>query len=281
MICDVNVYIDEVSLCEVNDKAGLLRFISDFLVFSSKFKSKISGVNVFFHLWRNDNLESSNLCVDGNSMTFLQAINSQLSTEDKRRFKTALYGKSSKSWCNERVHSEDIIYKLNNDDWITGDTLAECAELTLLNKKKIIAFVALREDEDTSISVIKESDSGHQDTIQVNLADINVDVNSWIDAQYNVSDFFYDPESINPPTDKQSYLKDSSRFNKTSYKNQGRTVYCCNLTRKLHAIDNLHYGLSAHAEVWDRFGNHLGEANLDGHPVGNADPSKNYPAWLN
>ena len=50
----------------------------------------------------------------------------------------------------------------------------------------------------------------------------------------------------------------------TNYIQQGRKVYREIRTNFLWHVDKLHYGNSVHLEVFDRFGHHYGEANLNG-----------------
>lgn len=56
-------------------------------------------------------------------------------------------------------------------------------------------------------------------------------------------------------------LKDNPQFNKTSYINQGQTVYREDQTGRYWVLDNLH---KSHYEVFDSQGIHIGDADLDG-----------------
>lgn len=279
MICNVDIYIDENSLSKINDKKIFLDFILDFLSFSAAFKVDISGVKIDFKIWGHDNLESQCLCINNSHITFLEAVNSLLPTDTKRLFKKIFYDKSCQIWCDERVHSEEIYYELLGD-CVTDDTSAECAEVTLLGEKKPLFFVNPHCITGKYIVVKKYLENDDSVNIQVELADFQIDAKNWVDEKYNLSDFCYDITSTNPPTDKQSYLYDESRFSKTVHINQGRMVYFCNLNRTYHVIDNLHYGSKAHVEVWHRFGDHLCENDLAGKKIHIGRPKKNNPSWL-
>lgn len=280
MICEVNIYVDENSICKVDTKSGFLELIYNLLKVSSVFKIDIEGILIQFILWRRRDLEGCQLCVDEKTITFLAAVNELLETDTKKLFKTVFYDKFSRIWNDEQVHSDDIFYEMFNGECVTGGTFAECAELTLVSKKFPIAFVNNRVVSGKSTTVIKGWEGEDRVTITIELADTNVDLKTWLNSKFSVADFCYDMTTHIPPTDEQSYLKDRSKYTKTSYRNQGRIVYFCNLDRTYHVIDNLHYGESSHIEIWDRFGNHLGENSLIGVRVSGSDKEKNNPAWL-
>ena len=75
----------------------------------------------------------------------------------------------------------------------------------------------------------------------------------------------YSFDSTKSPTDKQTILRDTTRFKKTANKCQGRVIYLESNTERYWYVDNFHEGEAAHLEVFDKTGkNHLGEADLDG-----------------
>lgn len=280
MICDVNVYVDENSICKVDTKRDFLEIILKLLKLSSVFKLDIEGVSVQFVLWKCGELEGKMLCIDEVNIPFLSAVNQMLATDIKRHFKRLFYDKSSKVWSDEQVHCVDTLYEMVNGECVTGGTLAECAELTLCGDKHPIAFVNNNLVNGTLATVIKGWDGEARISINVELANIKVNPKLWLNQKYNVADYRYDPASDKPPTDAQSYLRDSNRYTKTGLINQGRMVYYDSLHRTYHVIDNFHYGQKSHVEVWNRFGVHLGENDLDGNRVGGAQNTKNAPAWL-
>lgn len=280
MIYDVNIYIDENSIGKTATKHDFLEVIINLLRLSSAFKADINGMSVQFVLWKCVDLEVKMLCIDETDISFLSAVNQILGTDIKRHFKNVFYDKLSKVWNNEQVHCGDTLYELTSGECVTGGTFAECAELTISSNKHPIAFVNNNVIHGASATVIKGWEEEIRQSIDVELADIKVEPRVWLAQKYNVDDYHYDPTSDSPPTDAQSYLRDSSKYIKTKFINQGRIVYSYPLKRTFHVIDNLHHGQRAHIEVWDRFGKHLGEDDLDGNRVADADSSKNNPAWL-
>lgn len=281
MICNVNIYIDENSICQAMTKSDFIVLVHCFLKFSAAFKVDISGVEIKYVLWKRLDLESRELSVDNKKITFLTAVNSLLETDIKLLLKKVLYDKSCQVWNEEQVHSDDIYYEMSNGECITGDTLAECAELTLTSNKYPIAFVNSKVIQGGHTTIIKGWEGEARDYINVELADLNIDSNAWLRDKYRVADFCYDFRINMPPTDQQTYLRDTNRYSKTKYINQGRSVYFFSLDRTYHVVDNLHHGENSHIEVWNRFGIHLGENNLDGLQLNKGDNKKNHPEWLN
>ncbi|WP_261857402.1 hypothetical protein [Photobacterium sanguinicancri] len=280
MICNVNVYIDENSICKVDTKSDFFEVILELLKLSSAFKVDIEGVTIRFFLWKCDELEGKMLCIDEKEISFLLAVNQILRTDTKRLFKKVFYDKFSKVWNDEQVHCEDTWYEMSNGECVTGDTFAECAELTLSSDKHPIAFVNNKVTAGTLAEVVKGWEGGARQSIYVELADIEVNPKLWLEQKYNVADYCYDLASDIPPIDSQTYLRDSSRYTKTGMINHGKAVHYCVLERTYHVIDNLHYGESSHIEVWNRFGKHLGENDLNGNRISDADSTKNNPSWL-
>jgi hypothetical protein len=87
----------------------------------------------------------------------------------------------------------------------------------------------------------------------------------WFLKNLEPEKYQYSPDSKEPPTDLQTCLRSKSRFEITHYKIQNRKVYKEKKTDHLWYVDNMHYGGSAHLEVFDKTGKrHLGEANLYG-----------------
>ncbi len=66
----------------------------------------------------------------------------------------------------------------------------------------------------------------------------------------------------------------NGRFRATTYIKKGRRVYLEQTTENYWYVDSLHYGPSAHLEIFDHTGNHIGEAALDGTFIGKKDTTK-------
>jgi len=76
--------------------------------------------------------------------------------------------------------------------------------------------------------------------------------------------------------DEQTILSNQKRFKKTPYRYHSRTIYQEKITCRYWYVDNLHEGKRAHLEVFDKTGQHIGEADLEGHiDETKQDPTKN------
>ncbi|MBF4318674.1 hypothetical protein EAY30_27795, partial [Vibrio anguillarum] len=191
MICDVNVYIDETSICKADTKRDFLEVIFNLLKLSSVFKVDIDGVTVRFVLWKCAELDGEMLCIDETNISFLSAVNQMLGTDTKRLFKKVFYDKFSKVWNNEQIHCGDTLYEMSSGACVTGDTFAECAELTLSSDKHPIVFVNNKVINGTLATVIKGWEGGVRQSINVELADIEVNPRPWLEQKYNVADYCY------------------------------------------------------------------------------------------
>lgn len=77
----------------------------------------------------------------------------------------------------------------------------------------------------------------------------------------------YDASLSRPPRDHETVLRRApGLFTQEGRieRNGRRHVYREIVTNRLYYVDNLHYGIAAHLEVFDNEGRHLGTADLDG-----------------
>lgn len=77
----------------------------------------------------------------------------------------------------------------------------------------------------------------------------------------------YGAAAIRPPRDRETILgRDRQRFERVGRfeRNGRRTVYREVQTDRLFYVDNFHYGLAAHLEVFDSTESHVGTADLEG-----------------
>ncbi|RRK00193.1 hypothetical protein Ga0100230_019720 [Opitutaceae bacterium TAV3] len=86
-------------------------------------------------------------------------------------------------------------------------------------------------------------------------------IQRWVSQQRG----YYDPRSKSAPKDFQTVLvKNPTRFRKTGnfYRGSDRRIYQEIETGHLFYVDDAHPGRSAHLEVFDSDGNHLGIADI-------------------
>ena len=79
------------------------------------------------------------------------------------------------------------------------------------------------------------------------------------------------------PMDKETVLSNKSQYSKTSSRVKGASVYK-GKDGNYYYRDTFHTGESAHIEVFDKQGHHIGEANPTTGKIapGTADPSKTF-----
>ena len=96
------------------------------------------------------------------------------------------------------------------------------------------------------------------------------DANSHVTSEEGTPDYVRDNRV---PQDRETVLSGDD-YQRTNYRNKGAQVY--EKDGRYYCRDTFHKGESAHLEVFDRFGRHLGEADpLTGELIpGTADPSK-------
>ena len=176
-----------------------------------------------------------------------------------------------RDWQTNRKHSaEDVFFCLA--EIVTDTSMAELAERKLQDAEMIgllINFAQSKFHQLTSVEVAKND----LPSLRLDCVDDHHIVNKWLDEKLQTDRFDYDYSSNVTPTDLQTVLRDNQRFTATTYFVDGRRVYKEVTTECYWYVDNLHYGRSAHLEVFTRNGLHLGESDL----AGAVDPSKNDP----
>ena len=73
----------------------------------------------------------------------------------------------------------------------------------------------------------------------------------------------YRADAKRPPMDEQTILVDADLFEPTGRREQGRIRYRRKENGEIWYVDNAHYGLSAHLEVFDANGVHIGKCKID------------------
>ncbi|MEZ4864092.1 MAG: hypothetical protein R3C14_22435 [Caldilineaceae bacterium] len=169
---------------------------------------------------------------------------------------------NAQDWQTTRLHSSDDIFTCL-EEIVTDTSMAELAERKLQNDallgllvnfpfskfaKQFIVDITKNDGEPSSIDCLDEKDA----------------LARWLNDHLQTERFVYDYTSSFRPTDLQTVLRDGQRFFSTSYYVDGRRVYREINTEYYWYVDNLHYGRAAHLEVFDRNGQHLGEATLEG-----------------
>jgi hypothetical protein len=202
---------------------------------------------------------------------FQQSLNNIRDKSLKTAFINILYNKiNPQEWRDNRLHSpEDNFDHLKPDNTcrdVKDTSLAEITERKLQNPQQIYLVINFIESSFSYnlIKIIKNNDESHP--VELDCVEKAIDLK----IKLPPNQVKYDDRSLEPPLDEQTILSDRIRFRRIHQKFHGREIYRESATGRYWYVDNLHYGLSAHLEVFDDRSKHLGEADLDG----NIDLSK-------
>jgi hypothetical protein len=164
---------------------------------------------------------------------------------------------AGKEWRLERLHPECSY--VCNDQEVTGSSVAEAAERTLLERIVVLLnFHPSTFGMDRKAAVLKQVET----RIVVNSINSEGDLDEWYQEFPELGLARYNPAWDRPPRDAETALADRGRFNRTNYRNQGRVIYLDRRTKMYMCVDNFHqYG--GHLEVFNAIGVHVGQADLN------------------
>jgi len=268
----MEIFINEVSLegqyfTETEFTEAVKIFLDIFFTIKDKIKDKQIYTEESQLLVYYEAIKGSN---------FISSLNEIKDKRLKRAFIRTVFDKlEAKEWRGEQIHSIndyfDYVSPTETRD-VRNTSLAEAAERYLQHQDKLYLLVNFANSSFNQthpqiqdcciISVVKNNEEAKP--INLDGLDNKAGLKNWLEVRCRWSDFEYDDTSKVPPTDKQTVLRDSTRFEKTSGVIQGRTIYRELRTDRYWYADNLHIGKAAHLEVFDKTGKHLGEADLRG-----------------
>ena len=168
-------------------------------------------------------------------------------------------------WNGEQRHLDEDSFEYINES-VTGTSMAELAERKLIDNRLIATLFNLQKSKFEnleSVMIVKNKENEvHLDCVENQQA-----LEKWLQKNGMLS-YEYDYSSTEPPTDSQTVLRDTRRFQATALSPiQGRKVYLEIETKYYWYVDNLHHGQGAHLEVYNKIGDHLGKADLAGNTI--------------
>jgi len=270
----MEIFINEVSLegqylNEAEFRDAVKTFTAIFLLINEKIQKKklYKGESAIFIKYK---------AIRG--FNFHTSLNLLKDKSLKTAFINIVFNKSNpQEWCTEQLHSsEDLFDCLISDDNcknVNDTSLAEVTERKLQNPDSEYLLINFANSSfriahpniknNCLITIIKNNDEIN--LICLDGIDSKLALEFWLEHKLNVSQLEYSLDSKEPPRDKQTILRDTTRFKKTANKCQARVIYLESNTERYWYVDNLHYGQASHLEVFDKTGkNHVGEADLDG-----------------
>ncbi len=187
----------------------------------------------------------------------------------KQRFIRLVFNRlNAIDWSSERQHScdDNFICEITNDE-VVNTTLAETAERIEKDKvsnKLVINFIGSKYSGSKFIPIIKNKETTRP--IDLDCIEKKVELGQWLENELRLSEIEFDFSFAHPPTDRQTTLGDSKRFQPTSLLSPHgkRRIYWEKENNRYWYVDNFHGGVGSHLEVFDRHGRHIGEATLDG-----------------
>ncbi|MEA5618725.1 hypothetical protein VB711_12880 [Cronbergia sp. UHCC 0137] len=270
----MEIFINEVSLegqyiNEVEFRDAVKVFMAIFVLINEKIQDKKlykeeSPIFINYEAIRGSNFHTSLNLLKDKSL--------------KIAFQNIVFNKSNpQEWRNEKLHSSkdlfDCLISDNNYKDVGDTSLAEVTERKLQNSDSAYLLINFPNssfrtahphiNDNCLITIIKNNDEIN--LICLDGIDSKLALECWLEHKLNLSQLEYSFDSTKSPTDKQTILRDTTRFKKTVNKCQGRVIYFELNTERHWYVDNLHYGQASHLEVFDKTGkNHLGEADLNG-----------------
>ena len=182
--------------------------------------------------------------------TFVQSFERIKDVQLKIAFRGIIFNKlNPKTWQNERLHAPNTLYSseicLAQDKLVTDTSVAEIAERKLQNPQKrfmLINFMLSQFCDCHCFEVNKEENI----TIELECIETTEALKIWLNL---------------PITPLDAFLRNTERFTRTKFKQQGATVFQEKITSYYWYIDNLH---KDEFEVFNSNKEHIGVANLEG-----------------
>ena len=169
---------------------------------------------------------------------------------------------NAKDWQTEQQHSSHDWFECN-EEVVTDTSMAELAERQIQNRSllcTLVNFPCSKFENFSSVKIVKNQEN----SVDLDCVEDKASLEKWLEENLQLSSFEYDDSSTIRPTDKQTILRDTSRFASSSRSVQDRRVYKEIKTGYYWYVDNFHSGKAAHLEVFDSQGKHFGESDLEG-----------------
>ncbi len=265
----ISVFINELSF------HGQLHDSADFAWAARVFYSVLAEVDcrrTEHSVYWDENLLNVRIAVEG--QVLIASLN-RLSDQSLRSaiMRVLMNRLNARGWKGERRHSPDDWFHWG-EEIVTDTSIAELAEREIQNSGLLgllVNFPQSRFSGHPVLAIVKNFDEAYSELACV---ETPAAATEWLDSNVD-RPFEYDLLSTEPPADRQTILRDRSRFRSTSYRYDERSIYKEGRTHYYWYVDNQHSGHDAHLEVFNAHGRHLGEASLDGAlDSGSIDPAK-------
>lgn len=241
----MEIFINELSLhgqypSQETFTTAVTKFVEVFSYIQDKVKSNEIFKNELF-------IDSKALKDEVFKQSFENIKNPQL----KVAFKGIIFNKlNPKNWQSERLHSPDVLYTsekcTHHEKFVTETSVAEIAERKLQRPQKRFLLINFIESQFNDCGCFDVNKDGHEYVIELDCIENKEALKLWLDLSISPLDVF---------------LRNTDRFVRTSFKQQGATVFQEITTSNYWYIDNFHRN---EFEVFNSTKQHIGVANIDG-----------------
>ena len=269
----MEIFINEVSLqSQYQTEKEFINAVTIFIGIFKIIEQKITKKTIY--------KENSQVFINYEAIAgenFQKSINNLKDKSLYRAFRAKISNKANpKEWRKEQQHKEtdnfDCVFDNGKIEDVKNTSIAEITERKLLNNNKLYLLINFQNSKFNRVhekitdchcvKVIKNNEENQP--IFVDCLDKKSALENWFNFNFDPP---YDVKSNSPPTDEQTILIKSNKFNKTKETCQGRSIYQEIGKNRYWYVDNLHYGKTAHLEVFDKHRKHLGEADLEGNNI--------------
>jgi hypothetical protein len=254
----MRVFINEKSLN--SQYINVEEFESAVIVFTSLLNN-LRNIDIPQIIYKDSYIENNNAIVGINFKASLHLLRDKFI---RNSFINIVFNKMNPvEWRTEMKHSIEDSFLFNTIEY-SDTTIGEISERVLIDVKNNYLLINFTESDFKNINLINVIKNG-KTNIDVDCIDNNIDLETWIEEKYHLSRLSYRTDAKDPPTDLQTILRDRTEFKKTNIRSKdGRTVYVEINTNRYWYVDNLHFGLKAHLEVFSKNHKHIGESDLNG-----------------
>lgn len=240
----MEIFINELSLHgQYPSQESFTQAVTQFVEVFSFIQGKVQNQEMF----------KDELFITKQALTneiFQQSFERIKNVQLKIAFRGIIFNKlNPKNWQNERLHSPETLYTsekcIAQDTLVTDTSVAEIAERKLQRPQKryiLINFIESQFNDCGNFEVSKEDEC----TIELDCIETKEALEKWFNLVVIPLDIF---------------LRNTERFIRTKFKQQGATVFQEKTTSYYWYLDNLH---KDEFEVFNSNKEHIGVANLEG-----------------
>jgi hypothetical protein len=241
----MEIFINELSLHgQYPSQETFTTAVTKFVEVFSYIQDKVKSNEIF----------KDELFIDSKALkdeVFKQSFENIKNPQLKVAFKGIIFNKlNPKNWQSERLHSPEVLYTSEKctyqETFVTETSVAEIAERKLQKPQNRFLLINFIESQFNDCFCFNVNKDGHGFVIELDCVENKEALELWLDLPI-------------PPLDV--FLRNTVKFVRTSFKQQGATVFQEISTSNYWYIDNLHKN---EFEVFNSNKEHIGVATIGG-----------------